>query len=184
MTMIQSPKCAERQFQLTSSRRGWHRELAVYDTTRAFQLTSSRRGWLIREEKKIATSTFQLTSSRRGWHQVPEHLKDCIRISTHILTKRMTRGRYRITESHGISTHILTKRMTILQSTEDLERIFQLTSSRRGWQGTVAVVPGREYFNSHPHEEDDNSLSPETQEMIIISTHILTKRMTAFPTLF
>ena len=55
-------------------------------------------------------------------------------ISTHILTKRMTAlvtpKRYCLT----ISTHILTKRMTLIP---------------------IAVIIPFQYFNSHPHEEDD-----------------------------
>ena len=35
-----------------------------------------------------------------------------------------------------------------------------------------------EYFNSHPHEEDDGTMSLLAQ-LRDISTHILTKRMTA-----
>ena len=55
-----------------------------------------------------------------------------------------------------ISTHILTKRMTF-PGKQSNER--------------------RDYFNSHPHEEDD--LNPYYQALgINISTHILTKRMT------
>ena len=77
---------------------------------------------------------------------------------------------------------------------------FQLTSSRRGWQfffwyvfyllchfnshpheedDTQLDELGREteHFNSHPHEEDDFENVVETFTSII-STHILTKRMT------
>ena len=56
-----------------------------------------------------------------------------------------------------ISTHILTKRMTNM---------------------VVEILIQQPYFNSHPHEEDDESTAPAglTEE---ISTHILTKRMTA-----
>ena len=36
------------------------------------------------------------------------------------------------------------------------------------------------YFNSHPHEEDD-AITKERDEWKTISTHILTKRMTAYP---
>ena len=35
------------------------------------------------------------------------------------------------------------------------------------------------YFNSHPHEEDDD-LAPFVKMSFVISTHILTKRMTTF----
>ena len=55
--------------------------------------------------------------------------------------------------------------------------VFQLTSSRRGWQMPQSQRVYADYFNSHPHEEDDLSglLNISGQ---IISTHILTKRMT------
>ena len=56
----------------------------------------------------------------------------------------------------GISTHILTKRMTMTEK------------GRRTWNF---------YFNSHPHEEDDDSLRLLNCHADI-STHILTKRMT------
>ena len=125
--------------------------------------------------------------------------------------------------SSTISTHILTKRMTTRISTTSTVCIFQLTSSRRGWlyhyscilfiryfnshpheeddnQSTSFVV-FRLHFNSHPHEEDDNSASSMLSStsifqltssrrgwlfclhfigLMIISTHILTKRMTTF----
>ena len=55
-----------------------------------------------------------------------------------------------------ISTHILTKRMT---------------------EETYFLVCGMDYFNSHPHEEDDTG-TMETSSGDGISTHILTKRMT------
>ena len=55
-------------------------------------------------------------------------------ISTHILTKRMTIARIRFDNFINISTHILTKRMTA---------------------GAIRATTWQEYFNSHPHEEDD-----------------------------
>ena len=82
---------------------------------------------------KIHLIIFQLTSSRRGWHRKLPHLHSNPDISTHILTKRMTRFLNTTSCAYNISTHILTKRMTLT-----------------GYQH----VPDR-YFNSHPHEEDD-----------------------------
>ena len=61
-----------------------------------------------------------------------------------------------------ISTHILTRRMT-----------FHLGKS-------VQVL---EYFNSHPHEEDDD-VSNNLGWNITISTHILTRRMTTFEDIY
>ena len=100
-----------------------------------------------------------------------------------------------------ISTHILTKRMTRNCGSCSWKRVFQLTSSRRGWQFPVTWNTGDDYyFNSHPHEEDDRIsdivLSPNISFQLtssrrgwhmvlteypgyyLISTHILTKRMT------
>ena len=80
------------------------------------------------------------------------------KISTHILTKRMTDGFPTFCILCVISTHILTKRMTQLMLIFQLLFTFQLTSSRRGWRYRCWFV----YFT------------------FFISTHILTKRMTAF----
>ena len=60
--------------------------------------------------------------------------KDSELISTHILTKRMTMDKLDMFKQTGISTHILTKRMT-------------------NFHGDDELFTG--YFNSHPHEEDD-----------------------------
>ena len=120
-----------------------------------------------------------------------------------------------------ISTHILTKRMTSMGYKKKQVSIFQLTSSRRGWRNSTIFFPidgnfnshpheeddeqkvGRTvasgifqltssrrgwhqwgtrrskwvYFNSHPHEEDDY-IDEDLRQELNISTHILTKRMT------
>ena len=144
------------------------------------------------------------------------------RISTHILTKRMTGDEYSNYVPVIISTHILTKRMTVfwrctwytvshfnshpheeddtIQTVQSLSyryfnshpheeddltlattcligKQFQLTSSRRGWQITAIWKSTEKNFNSHPHEEDDWLIQVHGH-CKIISTHILTKRMT------
>ena len=77
-------------------------------------------------------------------------------ISTHILMKRMTIVvSYTSCKIH-ISTHILIKRMT---------------------SATQYSQDNQNYFNSHPHEEDDTSNQERIQKEDI-STHILMKRMT------
>ena len=81
---------------------------------------------------------------------------------------------------------------------------FQLTSSRRGWLNQTAALLCYFYFNSHPHEEDDDATTKAKLTDTVfqltssrrgwhtllngssfangISTHILTKRMTVlFP---
>ena len=78
------------------------------------------------------------------------------KISTHILTKRMTDGFPTFCILCVISTHILTKRMTTLQQLVRLsERYFNSHPHEEddpdaAWQSATYC-----YFNSHPHEEDD-----------------------------
>ena len=77
----------------------------------------------------------------------------------------------------GISTHIITKRMTVKLGEINMSGSFQLTSSRRGWLKQLSHSAETHYFNSHPHEEDD--LKAKRLSLCqLISTHILTKRMT------
>ena len=58
---------------------------------RLFQLTASRRGWLLTVVKQFVQWTFQLTASRRGWHPPNYEGLTGGEISTHSLTKRLTR---------------------------------------------------------------------------------------------
>ena len=165
-----------------------------------FQLTSSRRGW--RPTKWIPGYCGDFNSHP---HEEDDncrtsscHVIDCI--STHILTKRMTAIKknrapniiFQLTSSRrgwrilpflrktgeGISTHILTKRMTNSIARTLEKQIFQLTSSRRGWRLTRWSIVQESYFNSHPHEEDDDDTISKMRGETI-STHILTKRMTS-----
>ena len=125
----------------------------------------------------IQGRVFQLTSSRRGWQWW---------IRFQLLYKYFNSHPHEeddSTESPAdripcISTHILTKRMTYRLVEESYLWKFQLTSSRRGWQDACTRKMSRKYFNSHPHEEDDVPSIPR-QVVVAISTHILTKRMTA-----
>ena len=95
----------------------------------------------------IVTPSRKAEKDYQGYFNSPPHKKNPIattmintvlfKISTHILTKRMTIPVFHVWECvFYISTHILTKRMTRQEG-----------SSHREW-----------YFNSHPHEEDDNRL--------------------------
>ena len=113
----------------------------------------------------------------------------------------MTFSTFHVRYFYNISTHILTRRMTKIGLIQLEKLIFQLTSSQGGWPSLQAQKIGEMYFNSHPHKEDDRSWYyiyntggifqltssqggwpalraamglPEN-----ISTHILTRRMTA-----
>ena len=174
--------------------RNWHWQYLK------FQLTSSRRGWRqgIRISRKI--HTFQLTSSRRGW---PHHqfISSDLKISTHILTKRMTLEARQFLLFFDISTHILTKRMTItFQRGESNGRnfnshpheeddvwkpanfyyflIFQLTSSRRGWQFFRRLHLHWQIFQLTSSRRGWHRELAVYDTTRAISTHILTKRMT------
>ena len=143
-------------FQLTASRRGWHRisdilnfstVISTHSLTK--RLTSFRRyiAWFV---------LFQLTASRRGWRETrrywgrlmnyfnsqPHEEADDYDISSII------QGWYFNSQPHeeadsirscadgrwNISTHSLTKRLTQKSLNLYHSLIFQLTASRRGWQ--------------------------------------------------
>ena len=166
----------------------------------SFQLTSSRRGWLYQGRQPMLMKKFQLTSSRRGWRRIakqqyktkrnfnshPHEEDDAIGsvictseiISTHILTKRMTSRTVFVWLLWRISTHILTKRMTYIVA--HLEWGYEHFNSHPHEEDDNNPDGGhsvRRYFNSHPHEEDDLMVAYD-DSVLIISTHILTKRMT------
>ena len=106
---------------------------ASFNTLRMFQLTTSRRGRRSRSLLDLLiVFAFQLTTSRRGRRSLPRLLATHLHVSTHDLTKRSTvilpfLSRYRL-----VSTHDLTKRSTCLVHLQNLDQMFQLTTSRRG----------------------------------------------------
>ena len=137
-------------FQLTSSRRGWPLLFVLSQHWNIFQLTSSRRGWQFLLCFYTHCVLFQLTSSRRGWLAAIQEFSAKEFISTHILTKRMTSFSYSLFRLSTISTHILTKRMTVSNGTQGEKR---------------------KYFNSHPHEEDDNVWFSFRNSVLYFNSH-------------
>ena len=97
-----------------------------------FQLTSSRRGW-----RCISHPWFSHWYFNSHPHEEDDHLKRTYK------------------EKRYISTHILTKRMTKAIEKIPYFGLFQLTSSRRGWRFSKILALIAVHFNSHPHEEDD-----------------------------
>ena len=144
-------------FQLTSSRGGWRIRLRSGLFPVIFQLTSSRGGWLSLVLQFGSFSSFQLTSSRGGWHTGGVTACATFRISTHILTRRMTYSMssfwcfvpFQLTSSRGGWPIPVLHNKIIF--------IFQLTSSRGGWLNHNFLLKNLQYFNSHPHEEDDSA---------------------------
>ena len=123
-----------------------------------------------------SSQLFQLTSSRRGWQKVLNYIGAEWYFNSHPheeddhLKRTYKEKRY-------ISTHILTKRMTKAIEKIPYFGLFQLTSSRRGWRFSKILALIAVHFNSHPHEEDDD-VFVRMINGLYISTHILTKRMT------
>ena len=99
---------------------------------------------------------FQLTASRRGW-----------RSRTEIWLFRL----YFNSQPHEEAD-------TTGKVPAWLYFVFQLTASRRGWRCEIGMSKDRLYFNSQPHEEADDTDKPFVF-YVFISTHSLTKRLTA-----
>ena len=137
--------------------------------------------------------TVYLQSPRSIWdyfdsHPLTEDDYICLditthnRISTHILSQRMTISPLRQKcRSKSISTHILSQRMTLWSHGRRGEHTqFRLTSSHRGWQAIICIHNFCSFISTHilsqrmtqwhifQHDSDFS-----------ISTHILSQRMTA-----
>ena len=143
-----------------------------------FQLTSSRRGWRNSATYPLKGTYFNSHPHEEDDVAAIKEIVTMMDISTHILTKRMTLWRHGITVlSIYFNSHPHEEDdCNVFVSVVTISR-FQLTSSRRGWPIFLFVLSRSDNFNSHPHEEDD--CDPVVQPYFgIISTHILTKRMT------
>ena len=121
---------------------------------------------------------FQLTTSCRGRPYADKVYDGSYFISTHYLTQRQTpcappvqtiptyfnslphaevdrgqgSGQY---DRACISTHYLTQRQTRAEMTVEIQKLFQLTTSRRGRPAVSLLICRRKYFNSLPHAEVD-----------------------------
>ena len=188
-------------FQLTSSRGGWQKGSGIWKRKNSISTHILTRRMTYDIKKDLQKDVFQLTSSRGGWRVGSSNDMGGYYISTHILTRRMTTSCFCWFLTRAISTHILTRRMTTYLGDYNSDMSFQLTSSRGGWHGQVPRLLKdkvfqltssrggwlrallnrliRKYFNSHPHEEDDNQHQCYNFSFHI-STHILTRRMTVF----
>ena len=126
--------------------------------------------------KYWSISTHILTKRMTFYFHV---LSPVLHISTHILTKRMTKITCNPSVSNNISTHILTKRMTNFVELKNL--VFDYFNSHPHEEddcSNQSCQTNDLNFNSHPHEEDDNAHGFQKWRTNI-STHILTKRMTS-----
>ena len=108
----------------------------------------------------IVTPSREAEKDYQGYFNSPPHKKN------HIATTMIN------TVFFKISTHILTKRMTTNPTITFKAGTFQLTSSRRGWPNAYkrGSSCGR-YFNSHPHEEDDPDAAWQSATYCYFNSH-------------
>ena len=100
-------------------------------------------------------------------------------ISTHILTKRMTSCQaYPQQRLNYFNSHPHEEDDTYTSYIEKHPVHFNSHPHEEDDAHPLLSVQLRQHFNSHPHEEDDGRKGDESQWKHI-STHILTKRMTA-----
>ena len=99
-------------------------------------------------------------------------------ISTHILTKRMTvKFLECYIKSHYFNSHPHEEDDMIPYVRFYLHHNFNSHPHEEDDNYIPLLFHFLKHFNSHPHEEDDNGLYTAVN-IPIISTHILTKRMT------
>ena len=166
-----------------------------------FQLTSSRRGWQWNEKRLNGSNHFNShphEEDDRGnstWGKSLFHFNShpheeddfffwyvfylLCHFNSHPHEEDDGYPANQGTGAESISTHILTKRMTTKFFHTCFTSLFQLTSSRRGWQNPLILLITplifqltssrrgwhihadswiiQTHFNSHPHEEDDRS---------------------------
>ena len=181
-------------FQLTSSRRGWPDGMLIGGSGSIFQLTSSRRGW---RECTFPYSILEQISTHILTKRMTVRVVISLfvfHISTHILTKRMTLSLYKTLDwnihfnshpheeddncnlrlcfcSFYFNSHPHEEDDHMEHFLIETMRLFQLTSSRRGWQRKIHVFQRGFYFNSHPHEEDDISFIFKNSTVLHFNSH-------------
>ena len=117
----------------------------------------------------IVTPSREAEKDYQGYFNSPPHKKNhiattmintvLVKISTHILTKRMTSTAGIPNPKRCISTHILTKRMTQHCTMESVMSNISthILTKRMTWTIEISCSLAW-YFNSHPHEEDDGKI--------------------------
>ena len=147
-----------------------------------FQLTASRRGWLLTQGKKPQPKLFQLTASRRGWHSVRDSL---IQSRYHFNSQPHEEAD---TTSSTVSSRpslfqLTASRRGWLRKTDQKihSDTFQLTASRRGWPPLSCILWNSALFQLTASRRGWPVHPPATLDATGISTHSLTKRLTANP---
>ena len=99
-------------------------------------------------------------------------------ISTHSLTRRLTQTASRALISQSISTHSLTRRLTWLGQLGIRKPLFQLTASQGGWQDESVAYVFALAFQLTASQGGWRNVNEKSFLNEQISTHSLTRRLT------
>ena len=100
-----------------------------------------------------------------------------IDFSTHILTRRMTEAAFLLMTGWSFQLTSSQGGWLSQYTAAGCSLFFQLTSSQGGWLFLANQKAHLQFFNSHPHKEDDE-VESIVWSCMRFSTHILTRRMT------
>ena len=169
-----------RLFQLTASRRGWHRLLELRYCQKNISTHSlTKRLTSCDRIHFVFVNVFQLTASRRGWLTASKLCRrSIIYFNSQPHEEADGAGQFRECKAYRISTHSLTKRLTsyMLRAFNDV--IFQLTASRRGWSISCYSLSSYTCISTHSLTKRLTWDASDRGKCTDISTHSLTKRLT------
>ena len=149
----------------------------VVEMISTHSLTRRLTAFDVRATQYVIISTHSLT---RRLTVSDGSFLDVIHISTHSLTRRLTRTYPFGLSRTYISTHSLTRRLTgLLRSTLLLMGHFNSQPHKEADRRSLQELQVMIHFNSQPHKEADipDHAAPIRSECI--STHSLTRRLTA-----
>ena len=145
-------------FQLTASQGGWRDRYSFCPKRQDFNSQPHKEADRLIFMHSHQANLFQLTASQGGWRWNGDMYGVCRYISTHSLTRRLTRYRLDLRPQLYISTHSLTRRLTGQpDTTQNIELISTHSLTRRLTEYLTAYSSRNWYFNSQPLKEADSN---------------------------
>ena len=144
----------------------------VLHVANSFQLTSSRRGW---QHKRKQFNKYNNFNSHP--HEEDDVSAPIVRVTYWVFQLTSSRRGWLLCvrlflSAYTISTHILTKRMTWMNDfIWSRIRYFNSHPHEEDDNEDLKVSDCVEYFNSHPHEEDDGTRIPITIPIKYFNSH-------------
>ena len=143
-------------FQLTASQGGWRIGSNERKYQWYFNSQPHKEADVVARTVLFAYRKFQLTASQGGWPWTPPTVTSRRTISTHSLTRRLTRTAERYHRSGCISTHSLTRRLTPAgRPPSGSLRHFNSQPHKEADYAAPLLSSLHGYFNSQPHKEAD-----------------------------